>query len=61
MVNKLVDGIAKRRKLITAPSQLALIARAPGLLRPLVELIGFNKQRVKQAVQLSIEDAGNKK
>ncbi|WP_346841894.1 SDR family NAD(P)-dependent oxidoreductase [Metapseudomonas otitidis] len=53
VVKGLVEGIASRREMITVPNSNALVARAPGLLRGLIERLGFNDQRVAEAVRVS--------
>lgn len=53
VVSKLVDCVEHRRDLVTVPKQNALVARAPGLLRKLIERIGFDDGRVAEAVRLS--------
>jgi len=53
VVHALVDCIERRRDLVTVPSSNSLVAKAPGLLRKLIERIGFDRGRVAEAVQFS--------
>ncbi|SCZ05724.1 MULTISPECIES: SDR family NAD(P)-dependent oxidoreductase [unclassified Pseudomonas] len=55
VVTALVECIEQRRDLVTVPSSQGLVARAPGLLRRLIERIGFNAGKVAEAVRLSDE------
>lgn len=55
VVSALVDCVEKRRDMVTVPSSNALVANAPGLVRKFIERIGFNRQKVAQAVQLMAE------
>lgn len=53
VVSQLVACIEQRRDLVTVPKQNALVALAPGLMRRLIEKIGFDEQRVAEAVRAS--------
>jgi len=53
VVAGLVDCLEQRRDLMTVPRNQWLPARAPGLLRRLIERIGFDDKRVAEAVRLS--------
>ena len=53
VVKDLVEGIERRRDLIVVPRKNMAIARMPGLLRKLVEKIGFDEERVARAVRES--------
>ncbi|MDH0893386.1 MULTISPECIES: SDR family NAD(P)-dependent oxidoreductase [unclassified Pseudomonas] len=53
VVAALVECIERRRELVTVPRRNGLVAKAPGLLRRLIELIGFDAGRVAQAVRLA--------
>ncbi|HBO3119416.1 TPA: SDR family NAD(P)-dependent oxidoreductase [Pseudomonas aeruginosa] len=52
VVAALVDCIERRRDMVTVPSSNRLVAKAPGLLRRVIERIGFDPNRVAKAVQL---------
>lgn len=56
VVQQLVESIEQRKQLVTAPSGLWVVAKASGLLRPLVEKIGFRKDRVEKAVRQTIAE-----
>ncbi|OEY92931.1 short-chain dehydrogenase [Acinetobacter proteolyticus] len=53
VVADLVTGIEQRKSLIIVPKNNKLVALAPGLLRQLVEWIGFNRKGLEQTMQLS--------
>ena len=53
VVDDLVEGIERRRDLIVVPRKNTAIARMPGLLRKLVEKVGFDDERVARAVRES--------
>jgi len=53
VVDALVECVEKRSDLVAVPSSNTLIARAPGLFRRLIEWIGFEPNRIEQAVRLS--------
>ena len=53
VVNGIVNGIENRRDMVVLPKQNALIARAPGLFRPLIEAIGFKEKDVREAIEIS--------
>ncbi len=57
VVQQLVYSIEYRKQLVTAPSRLWLVARASGLLRPLVERLGFQKDRVEKAVRQTVAES----
>lgn len=50
VVNSVVTGIQKRSPLIVPTSQSAIAARVPGLIRPLVERIGFRGTTIPDAI-----------
>ncbi|MFJ3374885.1 SDR family NAD(P)-dependent oxidoreductase [Pseudomonas sp. NPDC086112] len=56
VVAALVDCIEQRHDLVTVPRSQVLVAKAPGLLRRLIEWIGFDAGKVAEAVRLSDED-----
>jgi hypothetical protein len=53
VVGGIVNGIENRRDMVVLPKQNALIARAPGLFRPLIEAIGFKEKDVREAIEIS--------
>ncbi|WEI17249.1 SDR family NAD(P)-dependent oxidoreductase [Acinetobacter proteolyticus] len=53
VVADLITGIEQRKSLIIVPKNNKLVALAPGLLRQLVEWIGFNRKGLEQTMQLS--------
>lgn len=53
VVAALVECIERRRELVTVPRRNGLVAKAPGLLRRLIERIGFDAGRVAEAVRLA--------
>ena len=53
VVHGLVDGIERRRDIVVVPKQNALVARAPGLMRRLIERIGFDDGRIVEAMRLA--------
>ena len=52
VVNALVDCIENRRDTVTVPRRNSLVAKAPGFARHLIERIGFDDERVAQAMTL---------
>ena len=50
MVAAIVDGIERRSDMIVAPKRIGLIARAPGVFRKAVEVLGFKDSEIEQAV-----------
>lgn len=55
VVAALVECIEQRHDLVTVPRSQGLVAKAPGLLRRLIEWIGFDPRKVAEAVRLSDE------
>lgn len=55
VIDGLVECIERRRDLVTVPSSNSLVAKAPGLMRRLIERTGFDARKVAEAVQLSKE------
>ena len=53
VVDAVVTGIERRANLIVAPRRNALVARIPGLIRPLVDRIGFPSTTVPDAIAQS--------
>lgn len=53
VVSEVVAGIERRSALIVAPRSNALVARVPGLVRPLVERIGFRGTTIPDAAALA--------
>lgn len=56
VVSGLVECIEQRRDLMTVPRSQGLVAKAPGLLRRLIEWMGFDPGKVAEAVRLSDEN-----
>lgn len=55
----LVGAITERRDIVTVPKSNALVARATGLIRPLIEKIGFSEDRIAVAIRRSKEQRGH--
>lgn len=55
VVADLVNGIEKRQDIIIVPKTNTFIARAPGLLRNLVEFIGFDRKQLKKTMLLAAQ------
>lgn len=53
VVSALVDCVERRRDLVTVPRRHQVIARVPGLVRRIIEMIGMDDGRVAEAVRLS--------
>jgi NAD(P)-dependent dehydrogenase (short-subunit alcohol dehydrogenase family) len=53
VVDSVVTGIEKRSSLIVPTSSNALVARIPGLVRPLVDRIGFRGNTIPEAIALA--------
>ncbi len=58
VVAGLVDAIVRRRDMVTVPKQNALIARAPGLLRQVIERVGFSRQGLAETMQRDEQQHG---
>lgn len=56
VVSALLDCVERRRDMVTVPSSNTMVAKAPGLMRTLIERIGFDRKKVVQAVQLMADD-----
>ncbi|MGW4533087.1 SDR family NAD(P)-dependent oxidoreductase [Nocardia sp. NPDC004340] len=50
VVTGIVSGIERRADLIIVPKRLALLARIPGLIRPIVDRIGFPGTTIPDAI-----------
>lgn len=50
VVAGIVEGIEQRSDMIVAPKRIGLIARAPGVFRKAVEVLGFRDSEIEQAV-----------
>jgi NAD(P)-dependent dehydrogenase (short-subunit alcohol dehydrogenase family) len=50
VVEAIVDGIERRARLITIPRSGRAVAMAPGLLRPLIERVGFRGDVIERAL-----------
>lgn len=55
VVATIVDGIERRKPLIVAPKSNSLFARIPGLVRPIVDRIGFRGNTIPEAAALASE------
>ncbi|HBO3119419.1 TPA: SDR family NAD(P)-dependent oxidoreductase [Pseudomonas aeruginosa] len=53
VIASLVDCIEHRQDLVTVPGSNSLVAKVPGLLRRLIERIGFDPKKVAEAVRLT--------
>lgn len=53
VVGSLVAGIERRSPMIVVPRRNALVARVPGLVRPLVDRLGFRGDTVPEAMALA--------
>lgn len=50
VVSAALDGISRRAPLIVAPRTNSLFARVPGIIRPLVERVGFPGRTIPDAI-----------
>ncbi|GAB3276685.1 SDR family NAD(P)-dependent oxidoreductase [Kineosporia babensis] len=50
VVRDIVAGIERRARLITTPRRLSLVARAPGLVQPLIDRVGFPGTTITEAI-----------
>jgi len=57
-VGAIVRGIEARADMIVVPEQNRLVARMPGLLRKIIERLGFTDDEIAQMVRLAGERAG---
>ncbi|WP_336791246.1 SDR family NAD(P)-dependent oxidoreductase [Gordonia malaquae] len=55
VVATIVDGIERRKPLIVAPKSNSLFARIPGLVRPIVDRIGFRGNTIPEVAALASE------
>ncbi|MCE1270594.1 MAG: SDR family NAD(P)-dependent oxidoreductase [Acinetobacter sp.] len=53
VVSELVEGIEKRKDIVIVPKTNKFVAKAPGLFRNIIELIGFNQKQLKQTMRLA--------
>lgn len=53
VVDDIVTGIEKRSRMIVCPKRNSLFARIPGLVRPLVDRVGFPGSTVPDAISLA--------
>jgi hypothetical protein len=58
VVGAIVRGIEARADMIVVPEQNRLVARMPGLLRKIIERLGFTDDEIAQMVRLAGERAG---
>ena len=59
VVDAIVQGIEAREDMIVVPKQNGLVARVPGLLRKIIERMGFTDDEVAEMIRLAAERAGN--
>lgn len=52
VIQTLVECVADRSELVTVPRSHAMIAKTPGLMRKMIERIGFKSKKVETAVRL---------
>jgi NAD(P)-dependent dehydrogenase (short-subunit alcohol dehydrogenase family) len=55
VVDAIVRGIEAREDMIAVPKQNGLVARMPGLLRKIIERIGFTDDEIAQMIRLAAE------
>jgi NAD(P)-dependent dehydrogenase (short-subunit alcohol dehydrogenase family) len=55
VVDAIVRGIEAREDMIVVPKQNGLVARVPGLLRKIIERIGFTDDEIAQMIRLAAE------
>ncbi|WP_353110235.1 hypothetical protein [Gordonia sp. (in: high G+C Gram-positive bacteria)] len=55
VVATIVDGIERRKPLTVAPKSNSLFARIPGLVRPIVDRIGFRGNTIPEVAALASE------
>ncbi|MEJ9080419.1 SDR family NAD(P)-dependent oxidoreductase [Gordonia malaquae] len=55
VVATIIDGIERRKPLVVAPKSNSLFARIPGLVRPIVDRIGFRGNTIPDAAALASE------
>jgi NAD(P)-dependent dehydrogenase (short-subunit alcohol dehydrogenase family) len=53
VVDGIVRGIENRSDMVVLPRRNTLVAKAAGLFRPVVELLGFKQAEIKEAIALS--------
>ncbi|OBI39701.1 SDR family NAD(P)-dependent oxidoreductase [Mycobacterium colombiense] len=53
VVDAAVNGIERRSDVIVVPGRNALVAKAPGLFRKIIERIGFNDRDITEAINLA--------
>lgn len=58
VVAGLVNAIEQRRDMVIVPKANTLVARAPGLFRNLIELIGFSRKGLAQTMQIAKKQQG---
>lgn len=52
VISTLVECVEERSELVTVPKSNAIVAKTPGLMRKIIERIGFKRDNIKQAVHL---------
>ncbi|OHV56579.1 hypothetical protein [Pseudofrankia sp. BMG5.36] len=50
VVDDIVNGVERRAHVIVSPRKNALVARAPGVFRPVIDRIGFHGSTVPDAI-----------
>jgi len=60
VIKGLLGAVADRREMVTVPSSNALVARVTGLIRPLIEAIGFSDDRIAEAIRRSRKEAASR-
>ena len=60
VIAALVSAIHERRDIVTVPERNALVARATGLIRPIIEKIGFSDARIAEAIRRSEEQCDHR-
>jgi NAD(P)-dependent dehydrogenase (short-subunit alcohol dehydrogenase family) len=53
VISSIVTGIERRADHIVVPRSLTLAATAPGLVRPVIERLGFRKRAIPRAIELA--------
>jgi NAD(P)-dependent dehydrogenase (short-subunit alcohol dehydrogenase family) len=58
VVHAIVRGIEAREDMVVVPKRNGLVARVPGLLRKIIEKMGFTDDEVAEMIRLATERAG---
>lgn len=59
VVDNILTGIERRRPMVVIPKSHALVAKAPGLARPIIERIGFRGTTIPDAIAQSSSTGWN--